>query len=389
MLAMLAIGSTAYGEDLLKVENITMSSSDGITSDFMVNFYSDEKSSVSGVNFSIQLPDGVEFVTDGTDPKYEMGTTFDGSPQLNIVGNVLKVAMGSSNPIKGSHGMLIAFKIQPSDSYDGSATLTGGKIFDASESKNGPVALSESSFEIAVTDRIVLDENSPFDPTAGRNKNVLVKRTLKANTWSTICLPFAMTRAQLEDAFGEDVEVAEFSACDYDETNGITIDFESIEDGIAYGTPYLIKASSAISKFTANGVRIYAATQTAPEQDGTFGYGRMTGTLKLTKMAKNDIFLQDEMFYYAVAGQNIKGFRATFAFFDDSDKPFVIPANATSRAMINGKPIGDMTAINSKRNISETGRVYSISGRYMGENVDMKSLPKGVYVVDGIKIVND
>ena len=37
---------------------------------------------------------------------------------------------------------------------------------------------------------------------------------------------------------------------------------------------------------------------------------------------------------------------------------------------------------------AKTGKVYSVSGQYMGENVDLKSLPKGIYIVDGNKVVN-
>ena len=392
--ALLAMVSTAFGADKLIVENAYLSTAANTTTDFPVFFSFAEKSSISGVNFSIQLPDGVEFVLDGEDPAYALGTTFDGTPTMSIAGGILKVAMGSSNPIKGANGMLITFRIKPTDAsaFSDGQILTGGRIFDATGSKSGLINLDETTFNITVTNRTVLDENSPFAPIAGRNKNVLVKRTLKENTWSTICLPFAMTRDQLEDAFGTDVEIADFTQWSYDDTNGISIGFETLTDGIAYGTPYLIKVSSPISKFPVDGIRIYASTQTAPEIDSSTGegyYGRMTGNLNVTKMAQYDLFLQDEVFWYANAGQNIKGFRATFRFFDNSDNNLVIPNTSSARAIlsINGSAIDD-TGINSMILTAKTGKVYSVSGQYMGENVDLKSLPKGVYIVDGNKVVN-
>ena len=37
----------------------------------------------------------------------------------------------------------------------------------------------------------------------------------------------------------------------------------------------------------------------------------------------------------------------------------------------------------------ENGKVYTVSGQYVGENIDIKRLPKGVYIVDGVKVVNE
>ena len=34
------------------------------------------------------------------------------------------------------------------------------------------------------------------------------------------------------------------------------------------------------------------------------------------------------------------------------------------------------------------GAVYNLNGQFMGADVDLKSLPKGIYMVDGKKVVN-
>ena len=113
-------------------------------------------------------------------------------------------------------------------------------------------------------------------------------------------------------------------------------------------------------------------------------------------MNDNDLFIQDETFYYAVAGQTLQGFRAIFNFYDSEGDPLLITensggTNSTSRGtfLVDGKPIDDGTTGIRNRYIFENKRVYSVTGRYIGENVNMKSLPKGVYIVDGVKIVND
>jgi hypothetical protein len=274
--------------------------------------------------------------------------------------------------------------------------LGDGTISDITfTSQSGKTYPSNSTFGVTVTERIVLDENSPFELTKTTvPKNILVKRTLKPNKWCTICLPFALNEAQLKSAFGDDVKIAEFTGCTYNETEGITLDFTSIDIavGIEACTPYLIKVSAEKSQFNVDGVKI---TKSPISSDQEFNYGigtgsgSMSGIFSLTKMQENDLFLQDEAFYYAVAGQTIKGFRAIFNFYDEDGQPYVQKAASRDMFFVDGKPINDATGISSKRYITENKRVYSVTGRFMGENVDMKSLPKGIYIVDGVKIVNE
>ncbi len=422
LFAMLAFSNTAFADDQLKVENVYLSTTADNT-DFVVFLDQDAKSSVSGVNFSIQLPDGVEFVKDNSgEPQYKMGTTFDSSPTLNIVDGILKVAMGSSNPIKGTKGTLIAFKIKRSSSFNAANgdVLTGGKIFSAFESKKGVVGddvpLSDFNFDIKVTDRVVLDENSPFTPTTtGDNINVLVKRTLKANTWSTLFLPFSLSDLTLLTTALKDntAKLAKFTDwSSEDPTYSINIDFSTETNFLLANTPYLIYVSSEIKEFTFDNVSfgdvnlpaLGAVSKNPIEISNTniysgsgfslkYAKGTMTGTLNLHAMSANEMFLQNNTFYYGREGQNIKGFRATFMFKDPNGNVYLLPdvdSTAGTRAMfsIDGQSIGDgTTGINTLSFIPETGKVYSISGTYMGEMEDMNRLPKGVYIVDGKKVV--
>ena len=250
-----------------------------------------------------------------------------------------------------------------------------------------------------------MDENSLFAPTTGNNKSAHVIRTLKGSSdkdiWNTICLPFAMDIDQLKEAFGDDVQVAEFSEWSYDDQEeNIIVNFNSVEE-IKSGYPYIVKVSKGIQQFDIDGVKISTKINEQDLEDSEeMGYhGFMTGNLKYTTMNENDMFLQDNEFYYSIQGQTIKGLRAIFNFYDgenpEESNPILISKNSASRGMflVDGKPIGGIddgtTAIMSNRYISETGKVYSVTGRYIGENVNMKSLPKGVYIVDGVKIVNE
>ena len=45
---------------------------------------------------------------------------------------------------------------------------------------------------------------------------VRVKRTINANEWSTICLPFAITAEQVKGVFGDDVQLGDFTGAVYE-----------------------------------------------------------------------------------------------------------------------------------------------------------------------------
>ncbi len=137
--------------------------------------------------------------------------------------------------------------------------------------------LADVSFGIHITEfRTILDENSTTMPVTEAAANVRVKRTIKANEWSTICLPFAMTEAQVKAAFGDDVELADFASWTPEEDDegaivSITVGFTDVTE-IEANHPYIIKVSSAISEFTVDGVDI------DPEEEPVVQVGRKTTT---------------------------------------------------------------------------------------------------------------
>jgi hypothetical protein len=398
MLAMLAFSSTAFGENLITVNDFTVSSVSKTA--LMVNINLDEKSSAKSMLFTISLPDGLEFVTSAGKPVYKSGAMFNVEPTLNIEEGKLKVAIASSNYIQGSKGMLIAFQIQPSSSFSASKgdVLTGGAVTDVSASIKGSlVDLDDDGFKVTVTDCIVLDENSPFPPeTTSDAVDILVKRTIKAGVWSTICLPFVIQSGDLAKIFGSEYELAEFAGYDSEDNfETMSINFKKKTTGnFTAGNVYLIKASTPIEEisYKAKISRSAAPTVTyqVTEYDEDAGEdvpvekGKFIGTYVAdTYVPGDDMFISGNQFYYSTGKSKIKGFRGYFWFKDK------LKNNSTARAFFNIDGEGTTKIQNAQISKNETGKVYSISGRYMGEKVNMKSLPKGVYVVDGVKVINN
>lgn len=78
----------------------------------------------------------------------------------------------------------------------------------------------------------------------GKITDVLVKkRTFKAGTWNTFCMPFDLSMEQMKTVFGEGVEVVSHDGMDIDAK---TMLFAPIGGGTLYAaTPYLVKFTGA------------------------------------------------------------------------------------------------------------------------------------------------
>ena len=102
-------------------------------------------------------------------------------------------------------------------------------------------------------DAVALDEtaDNAIEPKVA---DVTLTRTLKAEKWNTLVLPFAVSADKVKAQFGEGVEVAEYS-----NTDGEEINFSSTED-IKANVPVLIKPTtvSAENTYTFDGVTLVA-----------------------------------------------------------------------------------------------------------------------------------
>jgi hypothetical protein len=249
--------------------------------------------------------------------------------------------------------------------------------------EKGEDELTDVSFDITVAEPlgydVVLEETSTTEPEDATGVDVKVVRSLVGGNWNTICLPFAMTNAQLKDAFGNDVLLAEFAGSEYDDTNdNLKVKF-SVVDALTANTPYIIKVSENISDFIVKNVDIAAdKVQKKVSKD------KMIGTYVAgTEIDDEDyLFLYDNKFYYSDGTTTMKAFRAYF----DLNEVLDNKAAARSRILFDVNENGT-TGLNRIIDSSTNGRIYSVSGQYMGEKFE--KLPKGVYVIDGKKVIKN
>lgn len=237
------------------------------------------------------------------------------------------------------------------------------------------------TFTVHITNRVVLDEDSEVLPANQNGVDVLVKRTIKKDVWSTICLPFAMDEAQVKEVFGDGVKVAEFVDFGQDAT-AFTVNFEESDiasDGFAANWPYIIKSEKDLTEFTVSNVNVAAYEDDAlAEYETGKGskkktVGTFQGTLKAgTVIPENNLFLANNKFYYSTGSTTIKGFRGYFWLegFDGSSMAPIFNVD------------GEATNIDGLQIVNGDGRIYNLNGQHV-EN----PTKKGVYIQNGKKVV--
>ena len=232
--------------------------------------------------------------------------------------------------------------------------------------------------KVSANPTLTLDENAEdtkdvlLNTESSKVYDVTLTRTLTANVWNTICLPFDVTAEQIANVLKSAGNVKEF---DREDATKQTIYFKDLTaTTMTAGVPYLIKPTESATELVFKGVKI-----TATEADASLGekYG-VCGTFVPYKLSTDgtDLFLKTDGKFYvpAVGKETMKGFRAYF----------IAPKN-TAGAALNlsfGEATGiDGVAVDAVKNV----KIYNVNGQYVGTSLD--ALPKGLYIVGGKKVL--
>ncbi|MBP5763764.1 MAG: hypothetical protein J6W47_01490, partial [Bacteroidales bacterium] len=250
---------------------------------------------------------------------------------------------------------------------------------------NGTTLDATATFNVVVVSAhtIVLDENTTTIPEAASAVNVRVIRTIAAGNWSTICLPFAMSEAQVKEAFGSDVQLGDFNGYETLEDDGdivgITVKFNTATS-IEANHPYIIKVSAPITEFALDGVDI------DPEEEPTVAavkrtkkqWSEMIGTYVAGKtLDATTLFLSGNQFWYSAGSTTIKAFRAYFDFYDVLTS--VENEYAGSHLFINFAE--EETGITEVTDSSNNAVSYDLFGRRVENNA------RGLYIRNAQKVM--
>ena len=345
----------------------------------------------------IALPEGLSLLTDE-----------DGYPIIEKAFDTNHILTGNLLPSNGNYkitcrsmenlsipgsGVLFRVTVLADASLDLGTSYTASVTaseFTRTADSNGE-NLDDVEFAVNITEfRTILDESSTSVPEAANGVNVRVKRAILANEWSTICLPFAMTEAQVKAAFGNDVQLGNF--CDtestYDDDDnvvGISISFEDATE-IEANHPYIIKVSSPITEFTVDNVDVAPAEDDAliEVDNGLTGrrrvvYGGFYGTYHAqTELEKFALFMNSNKFWYSAGLTKMKAFRAYFVLLDVLTEAET--ANARISMNFNEKELTGISTMHNSECIMHN-KIYDLQGRRVAKPA------KGLYIKNGRKEV--
>lgn len=228
--------------------------------------------------------------------------------------------------------------------------------------------------KVTTTTSLPLDETTTAEDAktlleANQNKtvNVTINRTLVANKWNTLCLPFDVTAEQIKN-----ILKAEGMVREYKDQTADCINFQAAETMTA-GVPYLIKPTEEVKGLTFEGVKI-----TAIEGKTKGGIGSenlaISGILGARKLESFELFLNADGKFVAPAKgkETMKGFRAYF----------ISLLGAGAKINIDGETTG-INSIETEATVN--GKVYNLNGQYVGNSLN--GLKKGIYVVNGKKVI--
>lgn len=264
-----------------------------------------------------------------------------------------------------------------------SITTDNSEPFTISTSQNPDVVLYISRIEITTNSpsTIDLDELYANGIIAQESINVTLKRTMVANEWNTICLPFSVTAEQARQAFGKDVKIAALDPNKTEDKNVLAFNFVNTMEA---GTPYIIKPTteSPANGYTFDGVKTTNASPSVVKSKGGIGFVGIYDPVDITSdVSKNSAltsttcyaaFLGDgDRLYKASDNSTTKGFRAYFA----------IPENVSSAMYI--AVDGATTSIADIHTDCDTDvPTYTLQGQRVNNSGN-----RGIYIKKGKKFI--
>ena len=254
-------------------------------------------------------------------------------------------------------------------------------------------------------DLLVLDEDKTLAVTKSyTGAKMLLHRTFTksndgAKGWNSIILPVDMTAAQVKEAFGENTQLAEFSALEENWIKFSTVAVAGDDVVLKKNTPYIIyPTKEPLGNYTytidggvteildgpvyvANGIDYEDQTSELTYTVNRTGMTYTGSYSNLNTVVKDSYMFSKGNLLHTNKDHTVKAYRCWLKEDAHSGKMLMFS--------LNGNGMGGTTGIQvieeNKQN-TNTG-IYNLGGVRMNTN-DVNKLPKGVYIVNNKVVVN-
>ncbi len=270
---------------------------------------------------------------------------------------------------------------------------------------------NQPSGALALSEKVAYDPSSLKSGDAVNTKpmyeTITLDRKFSTGKWNTICLPFTMTEKEVETVFGKNTELIILDRVNVDAGHAsIFMTYHEIQNILA-GYPYLIKPTQDVDHIEVHNKvidpdqQVLAFSNNGYTSKGTSNFctadvTNAKGTVNNYSycLKAGDIFLNSNTLYVSAGNSYLYGYRSYLelepgatgaksvsmnyskAWFDDEEE-----SETTSIAVAEFAP----DALEAM-GITTTGNgVYNLGGQRVADT--LTGLPKGIYIMNGNKVV--
>lgn len=254
-----------------------------------------------------------------------------------------------------------------SSAEDGTAVISDISFYSAAELLEAYPELSETlKFNVFDENKSVFQPNSLF-------RNVLMIKELTAGQWNALCVPFNMTRQEVDDYFSE---VKKFVGLEPVLNGILKLYFEDAQT-IEQGKPYLVKPVSDCHYMELTSKRVTAG---GPLPDAvTISNIKVQGTYALVDIDPYTCIFENAGFEKSNT-ENVKGLSVYLQLPEDE-------FSKLNEVMMVFDEMPDALA-EIEKEADEDAIVYTVDGKGLGKKKAVfEHLPQGLYIVNGKKLV--
>lgn len=266
---------------------------------------------------------------------------------------------------------------QDSDAYSTAFIYTqNGAIVTSYEEPDA--TFKPAQWKVSKKQAVTLDEAQKYErPTfTGPYVDVTLKRKLYADEWNSLCLPFSLSAAQIEELWGEGSKVAILTG---DSETKLSF---SICEAIEAGKPCLLepkKVNATDHTYEIKEIDVSTWVKNNSELQYVAGNTRIKGFFSPTTVKEGTYVLgESNKMYHLVSDMEANGFRC---YFED-----VTGRNRQLTWGIDDNTTGiDGTFVTPQA--PKVGNIYTVNGQLVRRNSTAAGLAPGVYIMNGIKLI--